>query len=279
MRPPDTAARGCCAWSTSARFHAAAAVASPRCVVTDVTAATSPNWSGYRWTGVDRSHVYYQSAILDWVVPSPESGVVTTTRRISIWPGLGSGSASYDQLEQAGTETVSGPAGYQGTYAWVELYPHEPEIQITSNPVNAGDYMSVDVIYDTYTDSAQFIICDVTTNTCTNSTQTLGFSGSDSIIAQQAEWILERSSLGPFAELGKFGTEPFFNAGGQQVQGGTNLVDGFRLSNTSVPGRTSDAIRMQSCNGAQYLTSSPSSLTTDGSFSITWQHYGSVEGC
>lgn len=147
---------------------------------------------------------------MSWNVPSHASSD-NNSDRISVWPGIGSGNSSTDQLIQAGTESeqdmVLGIYHNEADYAWYEAYPLEPEVNVFT--VNPGDQMYVDVNYDPSTAEALFLVEDETTGIGVDMQQAVPGSGSTD------EWIAERPSLGGnYQQLGNFGTEYLANAGG-----------------------------------------------------------------
>lgn len=244
---------------------------------------TSNNWSGYSWDGVDWNHQYYNQASSLWFVPTAQSGVITTQRHVSIWPGIGTGASKNDVLIQAGTETVAGPAGYQGTYGWFEAYPVQPtEVGLGQLPVNAGDQVGAIVTVNA-ANEAFFDLCNYTSNLCASAELDLSYNTSASnyglIQAQTDEWIVERSGIpGGYSELGNFGAVEMHDSSGRQVPGNGIGSDLFNVSGLSQTGRTAHQIEMIGCNGSP-LTQWPTTPDVNGSFIVPWNAYGSLENC
>lgn len=248
-------------------------------------ATTSSNWSGYRYQGIDYQHAFYEQASMLWTVPTAESGVAFTSRNDSIWPGIGSGSSKNDDLVQAGTQTVAGPAGYQGTYAWLEVYPTMPtESIISSFKVDAGDIVG-SIVDMNALDQAFFDVCDYTKNVCASAEEDLSYTTTAKnyglLQGQQAEWIAERPGIPTgLSELNKFGTLQITDAQGYEEEGGGTSSDLFVINGiNNQPGVTKQQVEMTSCNGKTALTGYPSIPDLNGSFTIPWKNNGSLEKC
>ena len=157
------------------------------------TLSCSPNWSGYVVPFTDDGFTYFDDASMEWSVPAvDEPGNLTAAS--SIWPGIGGGTGSDDQLVQAGTQSdeiydFDGLINEKQIFPWIEIYPQESEIEISNLPISAGTQMLVDVEYEPgSTNTALFIMC--AGDTCGEATQTIdGTSGG------QVEWIAERPTL------------------------------------------------------------------------------------
>jgi hypothetical protein len=248
-------------------------------------AKTSSNWSGYQYNGIDYNHAYYEQAAMIWQVPGAESGVIGTTRNDSIWPGIGTGASKEDALLQAGTQTVAGPAGYQGTYAWLEVYPTMPtESIIGSLSVDAHDTVGAIVTMNAANEGF-FDVCDYTKNKCAAAEDDLSWDSSQKnyglLTGQEAEWIAERPGIpGGYSELNNFGSLQISDANGYEERGGGTGTDLFNVNGiNNQPGVTKTQIEMTSCKGATALTGYPSIPDVNGTFTIPWKNHGSLEHC
>ena len=242
------------------------------------TNCSSANWSGFEYDGIDRNHPFYLEASQLWKVPAPDAPALTTTRRISIWPGIGSGLNTWDQLIQAGTETFSGPAGATGTYGWFESYPYQNEQQIGNLPIRANDDVYSIITYGGAINSSwSFDLCNGTLNVCASGSESFPAGGSNSVIGQTAEWIVERSGnpVG-YSELGDFVVQPIQDAGGYKEYGSGQSYDQFVLSSVDPNVK---AIHMTSCNGSTQLDHLFSGPDLNGSFTMLWDNYGAIESC
>lgn len=239
---------------------------------------TSSNWSGYEYDGLDSNHVFYTLASQLWKVPAPDAPVANTTRRISIWPGIGSGKFAYDQLIQAGTETFSGPLGATGTYGWFESYPYQSEQQIGNLTIRANDDVYSIITYSGAINSHwTFDLCNGTLNVCASGSESFPAGGSNSVIGQTAEWIVERSGTPVgLSELGDFVLQPIQDAQGYKEHGGGTSNDFFAVQSVDAHAK---AIRMTSCNGSTQLDHIYTIPNVDGTFNLLWDNYGAIESC
>jgi Peptidase A4 family len=191
-----------------ARTHPAAGQGLRPDEVPATTVQYSANWSGFQTTGVGYTQVQAQ-----WTVPevfgNPAGGYTDS----SIWPGLGDGSATNDELVQAGTSQT--PGGYT---AWYEVYPLESSKSISNMTVHHGDVVWVDV-YHSSKHTAQIEFDDDTTGAATvfsTSWPTSDYIGTD------ADWIVERpESSGTYAELANFGEVTLYDADATNSAGTT----------------------------------------------------------
>jgi hypothetical protein len=247
------------------------------------TQYTTSNWSGYQWSGIDANHAYYNQAYMSWVVPTAQSGVSTTQRHESIWPGVGTGNSRDDDLAQAGTETVAGPLGAQQTYGFFEAYPTQPtEVQVSSLTIHAGDDVAAIVTINA-ANTVFWQLCDYTSNVCASAKLTLSYNTSSSnyggVIGQDAEWIIERTGLPTgHSELGNFGTITISGAHGRQVVGAGTSSELFSVNGLKEKFVTKKQIAMKGCDGT-LLTSYPTTPDVDGTFKLTWKNYGKLDQC
>jgi hypothetical protein len=204
----------------------------------NATQEASENWAGYAATGAAGT---FTSVSASWAQPTVTCSSQDTFS--AFWVGLdGAGS---DTVEQTGTEAdcSGGAATYQG---WYEIFPNAPVFY--DNPVDPGDAMSASVVSDgggeftlTLADSTQ------------NWTQTTQQSEPDAQLAS-AEVIAEAPSSQSVLPLADFGTANFSNAEvNQQAIGDATTLD---------------ELTMESAGGADLAT--PSALTDDNAFSVTW---------
>lgn len=159
--------------------------------------AASTNWSGY---------VAEVNAPIDaratWTVPEVFSTSVLGYS--SIWPGVGGYTdVGAGELIQDGTEQDSwcdsGGCGVD-SYFWFEVYPDEPEQEVTNMTATPDDSVTADAAWDPSV-GAEFTLCNWTTNICGTASQSAGAPG------PSAEWIVERPTIdGDLPPLAKFGT-------------------------------------------------------------------------
>jgi len=143
------------------------------------TPATSPNWSG-----MESDATKFTGASMTWTVPAPVS--TASPAALSIWPGIGQGTSSSDELIQAGTEQAVG----SGDVAWTELFPLESQQAVNGMTVASGDNMAVNVGWDSSTSTAAFLLVNYTTGVAKQVSHK--FSGSS---GSSAEWIAERTEF------------------------------------------------------------------------------------
>jgi hypothetical protein len=207
----------------------------------NATATTSENWSGYAATGGR-----FTSVSAAWTQPA-----VTCTAQdtySSFWVGLdGDGTQT---VEQTGTEAdcASGTAAYSG---WYEMFPADPVTY--RNPVQPGDAMSASV---TTTGNGTF--------TLTLTDQTQGWNQvttQTSATAQlgSAEVIAEAPSGATVLPLSNFGAVNFSAA----------TVNGAPI------GSNADLSELTMVSAGGVTEATPSALTGDNTFSITWNSSGS----
>jgi hypothetical protein len=227
---------------------------------------TSTNWSGY-----ESNDGGFTGASMEWIVPgvdpSSPDGAAT-----SVWPGIGSGGSTSDELIQAGTDTSKSG----GTIAWTEVVPDEPsEVQASGFSVSAGDDVAVNATWDASTHTAAFFMVNYTTGTMTDiSSPVNGSSGS------QAEWIIERSEayctyVGKpcvYAPLNGFGAETIMNAAADKTSAGGVTTNSYVGSlNGYFP------ITMTPCSGSGDLADPSANVDAQGNFTDTWKSYGQYD--
>jgi peptidase A4-like protein len=201
-----------------------------------LTESTSSNWSGYAATGSR-----FTSVSASWTEPTV---VCSGTAYSSFWVGLDGDTSS--TVEQTGTDADCSGSTPQ-YYAWYEMYPKFPSD--LSNPVKPGDAMSASVTTD---GAGRFTL------TISDSTQNWTFSTTQrlkSAALASAEVIAEApSSRSGVLPLADFGTVNFANATANGVSLATLNPDPI----TMVSGST--------------VKAQPSSISSNGSFSVTWKH-------
>lgn len=235
----------------------------------DVEDSQSTNWSGYRSAAMPN----YLNAGMDWTVPSvtaaPDSGGVS-----SIWPGVGSGDTSQDQLVQAGTEqdVQCSATCTPEYYAWYEIFPKESQQVVDNLVLSPGDEVSALVFYDST--GAEFFFSDFTTEDGFDITESLD-EGTSS--GSQAEWIVERTSVGAtHPPLADFDVASITNP---DTETGSSYDDPA-LENyfASAPELNSGSIWMYNDCSFTTLLANPSEFTDDlGDFSVAWDAAGQTE--
>lgn len=164
--------------------------------------ATSSNWSGYELRGPAGSYVAVQG---NWNVPTV-SYEANQHVYSAYWVGLDGDGTS--DLVQAGTEQEITNINFlffnftfTSYYAWTEFLPQQPTEQVVSNfTVNPGDEMSVSVSmggnfilpYLSGPDGI-FLIENVTRGEYTAISTP---RGSTTVGGSEAEWIMERPTVG-----------------------------------------------------------------------------------
>jgi hypothetical protein len=225
------------------------------------------------WSGFESDAQSFTGASMTWTVPTP--GPSTAPALMSIWPGIGSGSSSGDQLIQAGTEQGVGSS----PLAWIEVVPQLP-LQCTVNgmTVSTGDNFAVNVGWDASTSTAAFLLADYSSGVVKEiTTPVSGSSGSS------AEWIVERTEScansactpGIFPHLLDFKDLDIANGAAEQTNSQgitTEKYIGQFGSLVSHP--------MNDCAGKETLatiTWNSTTLSSQGDFLDTFDHPGPVD--
>ena len=199
--------------------------------------STSTNWSGYAATGSR-----FTTVSASWTQPSVTCGSQTTYS--SFWTGIdGDGS---NTVEQTGTEADC--SGGSPTYfAWYEMFPKFPVN--FSDPVSPGDQFNASV---TYNGSGRFTL--VIADSTRGWSHTINAKLRNPALAS-AEVIAEApSSSGGVLPLADFGTVDF----------GNSSANGASLASFGP-----DPITMAS---GSTVKATPSNISSNGGFSVTWQH-------
>ncbi len=247
---------------------------------TSAVASTSHNWSGYRLRGLDWDHSYYNQASMLWTVQNAIWEGTNDKSAVTIWPGIGTGDPG-DELFQTGTESQYLPNGLGGGttsyYAWWEIVPDEPtEVKFTGFPIAPGD--EVGAIVTVHANGIVLLdVCDYTKGDCVEKQANVD---AIDILAQQAEWVVERpTTTGGFTELTNFGTEYVTAATGAQESGSGLSSDPFTLGD-SLSMTTLERLTMKSCDNSTTLAVPLNSYpNAAGDFVVTWQSPGVHEGC
>jgi hypothetical protein len=201
-----------------------------------LTDSTSTNWSGYAATGSR-----FTSVSSSWTEPTV---VCSGTAYSSFWVGLDGDTSG--TVEQTGTDADCSGSTPQ-YYAWYEMYPKFPTN--LSNPVQPGDALSASVTTDGV-GRFTLTIADSTQHWTFTTTQRLK-SASLASAEVIAEAPSSRSGVLPLAD---FGTVSF----------GSSTANGVSLATLNP-----DPITMTS---GSTVKAQPSSISSSGSFSITWKH-------
>lgn len=203
------------------------------------TTTKSQNWAGYAATGGTFTKVSAK-----WTQPSVKCSQTNTYS--VFWIGLdGFNSNTVEQTGSAGFCQGGSPA----YFAWYEVYPKEPIIQI-NKPVKAGDAFSASATAVSST-SFKLVISDSTQNWTYKTTQTLTGAKLSS-----AEVIAEApSNQNGILPLADFGTMRFTSS----------KVDGKSLGSFSPT-----QIVMVTSSGT--VKAQPSALSGGTAFSVTWKH-------
>jgi peptidase A4-like protein len=202
-----------------------------------LTNSTSSNWSGYAATGSR-----FTSISASWTQPT---AVCSGTSYSSFWVGLDGDTSN--TVEQTGSSADCSSAGVPSYYAWYEMYPKYPAG--LSGTVKPGDSFAASVTTD---GAGRFTltIADSTEHWTFKTTQRL-----KSAALASAEVIAEAPSS-------RSGVLPLTNFGTVNFSGST--ANGASLS-TFHP----DRIDMASGSTVKAQTGS---ISSNGSFSVTWKH-------
>jgi hypothetical protein len=207
-----------------------------------ITNSTSTNWSGYATTGSR-----FVSISSSWTEPTALCGSGETSYS-SFWVGLDGDTSG--TVEQTGTDADCS-SGVPRYYAWYEMYPKFPTN--LSNPVQPGDTLTASVTTDGV-GRFTLAISDGTKWTFTT-TQRL-----KSAALASAEVIAEApSSRSGVLPLTNFGT---VNFGASTVNGNLSLAAAPNLDPITMVG-----------SGGSPTKASPGKISSDGSFSVTFQNH------
>jgi hypothetical protein len=216
-----------------------------------VTEMASQNWAGYAVTGTPGS---FTSVSASWAQPAVTCGPADTFS--AFWAGLdGDGTQT---VEQTGTEAdcSGGAPTYQG---WYEVFPNAPVFYAA--PVQPGDAMSASVTSD-----GNGLFTLTLSDTTQGWTQTTQQTAAGAQLGS-AEVIAEAPSDNTVLPLADFGTVNFADA----------TVDNAPIgAATTQNGTTLSELVMQSGSGTDLAT--PSALTGDNAFSVTWDGAGTTTG-
>jgi hypothetical protein len=240
---------------------------------TDVSQASSSNWSGYVVgdDASDGSNGQFKTVTGSWTQPTADCTSSAGQTYSAFWVGLG-GAGSTEKLEQDGTEANCSASGTATYTAWYELVPHAP---VTVDlAVHAGDHMTATTTVDG--DQTTFSIVNHTTGQSFE--KTIAFANPD---VSSAEWIAEApsacqgsiNSCTPLP-LSKFGTVSFTSASATDTAGHTGSIsdgDWQTAALTLSPG-ASDQFASFQPRASSDAGASPSNLSSDGSsFSVAYQ--------
>ncbi len=202
--------------------------------------ATSTNWAGYAASG---SNGQFTKVSAKWTQPTVKCGSSNTYS--VFWVGLdGFNSSTVEQTGSAGF-CQGGSPDY---FAWYEVYPKEPIIQI-NKPVQPGDAMSASATA-LGGSSFKLVISDRQQGWTYNTTQTLSGAALSS-----AEVIAEAPSSGGVLPLADFGTVHF----------SSSMVNGKPIGSFNP-----QEIVMVTSQGM--VKAQPSPLKHGTKFSVKWKH-------
>ena len=204
---------------------------------------------------------------MKWNVPSVGSPAGTNAYS-SIWPGIGSGNASSNQLLQAGSEQdISwqyvlhyGWGATTSYYLWWEAYPFNVQQQVNI-AVSPGQTIFVNVAY--YGSStAHYYIKNESTGVATSFDASFsgGFTG------LHAEWIIERTQEGNnYPSLADFNNTTFSDANAEQ--GSTwNGVGNWSHKYINMHDPFND--------DSEATDAYPGPISSGNTFTLYWSNYG-----
>lgn len=226
----------------------------------DISQLESTNWSGY----LAKPAPSITSVNGRWKVPAlltpPSAGAQAV---MTVFPGMGQGTSSQNQLAQAGLEEnyVNGGAEYTGTM-WIEIYPQEAQVNVDNLPITPGDSVGVTVGYNGLTHTAAFLLVNFTEGQAVEGTQTVN----GAVGTKSAEWIVERpavcsGSSCAITPLAAFGSVKFNHA---EALSRSTILPASSLATTR--------INMFSCNRA--LLAKTALFSSPTAFKITWKGFG-----
>ncbi len=225
--------------------------------LTNSSAVTTQNWSGYAVTGTNGT---YNSVSSAWVQSALTCASISKPSYSSYWVGLDG--FSNQTVEQIGTEAncSHGIATYG---AWYEMYPSNPYEVSVRLSIHAGDHMSASVTYTpaiTMTVGHRVITTKPATYVLSLTNVT---SGGKFSIPLQPHQTYARSSAEVITEAPySNGVLPLANYGTVNYAG--SLVNGQPMGSFS----SLQNIVMQNPAG---MVSTPSTFDpTNQSFSVTW---------
>jgi hypothetical protein len=247
-----------------------------------IAEACSANWAGWQdfYAGPNAK---YNSVYMSYHQPPTPTSPTAYAESVSVWPGIGGGSSQSDQLVQAGTEALAGPASdgigsYYGAGPWYELFPYQWEQVLTNFPIYTGDAITVQVLWSgpNAGGTASFIICDSTTNYCAYPEETplapAAFQG------QTSEWIVERPTTNYSWGKSYDRLLPFSSISINHASGTTLTSSGGQNSYTLDSNQPAGPTDMSNCAHNQILATT-SGLSSPGNISISYQSSGINEFC
>ena len=239
--------------SVAALMSAQASHASP---IGDLTASisstTAYNWAGYAESSGTGSVTKVSATWTQPAVTCPSKG----TTLAAFWIGIDGYTSS--TVEQDGTlaQCTHGSASY---YSWWETYPANAVQEFA--PIHAGDSFSATVTYSSSTSKFTMSVTDTTTGTTWTKT-----SKNSGALEDSAECIAERpagaSNASGLYALADFGTASFGSCTAT-VSGSSGGIGTF----SSVY-----EITMVSYPSGTRTLASPSTLTGNSAFKVTWKH-------
>jgi peptidase A4-like protein len=219
-------------------------------VVASPTATTAYNWAGYAESSGTGTVTQVTGA---WTEPSVKCPKGTTLA--AFWIGIDGYSSS--TVEQDGT-LAQCSGGHATYYAWWETYPANAVQTFAS--IHAGDKFNATVSWNSGNGNFIMSITDQTSSTTwTKVSKNTGAS------ENSAECIAERpagaSNASGLYALAKFGTVSFSSCGAT-VSGTTGGIGSFS---------TVYEITMVNYSSGTRTLASPSALTSNSAFKVTWK--------
>jgi hypothetical protein len=247
---------------------------------TDVSQASSENWSGYVVGGSSNSSTTaksFKTVSGSWVVPTAKCTTTSGTSYSAFWVGLG-GAGQTEALEQAGTEANCSSTGQASYYAWYELVPSAPvKVDLAVHP---GDHISTHVTVD----GTAVTVSVANETTGQTFSKNLTMSNPDT---SSAEWIAEAPSAcdGSISQctplpLTDFGKVSFTSSSATTTDGHTGTISDPEWSADAVsltPGAGTSGFQGASLDSSDSSSgaATPSSLSSDGSsFSVAYSSDG-----
>lgn len=228
-----------------------------------MASGSSNNWSGYQ------SNVgQFSGASMVWTVPVLQP--TASPAAVSIWPGIGGGLPSADKLIQAGSEQDA-----NGTHAWTEVFPDQPQQNVSGFSLAPGNTLAVTVSWDSVGHTAAFLLVNYTTGVAKEISQPVsGVSG------DTAEWIVERTELCAsgycvFPRIENFGSQ-VISAGYAQQTKKDPTTNQYVTTGNYLGQFSPIADQLTPCIGSPTMASVSPAGTT-GTFTDTFQNAGIVD--
>lgn len=227
---------------------------------------STPNWAGeVQYNGSSMSHFTYSQVEIK--APSiPDNFDTQGSLNFCAWTGIGGYGAGADGLLPNGQPAPVIQDGLWGENsdfetAWWEIYPLNQQQNINNFPITAGHSYIFETQYNPSGQTANFWVIDATTG---NSTEVPNIATDGDYDGRSVEDIVEYPWEGAMWD---FGTYDFSSP--QFVEDGNS----YEMNAASTAGGSIYKTNMVSSGTTLATSNGPISGDSDGSFSVTWDHY------